>query len=605
MSKIKIFLASSKELAEERVKFVTEINSKNKVWYQKDLFLHLDMWEDLTGRMSQTRSQDEYNEAVKKSDLFVLVVFTKVGIFSAEEFTAAFGQFKETNKPFIYIYFKENQNAEDPSVTIFKQLLKELGHFSCYFSDFNDLWNKFNKELEGLEDNNFIKRPLIVVSGNQNLVITQVNDNRITINYNGAVQEIKNELTALKEFLLQNQIQTIQATDKTYPIHDLNETTFGLLTGRKPFNELLTKRILTALQDFSPDAKNLLDSVRDFRVPWETQKNPGNSAREIIKRSFDGFIGIQLRRLFAIGIDPFSREKHRNYLEMCLITCKRTLQLLCYILISELWNKKIENPDQYQFNAAQKQMLRKFFEIVFEMNIDDYFQLFLKLYAIFDEYQIEFPLSELGELRNHVLPNSSFAHAINTLQTLSEKFDNNTDTQLDCFEAEIQITEMLVTLVFLAKYKMNSIKDLDHVHVRNKSPFYIHHYAKIKEVTESNINAERVNCTDDTVNTDSILLFKERYQESISLFPFILDYNALTFELGTKLCFYSYFTSDDESLNYHFFDDNSEQNIVDGIEEPINMNDIMKDKEGRKKYKFHIACEQFRSAKKALLGSPE
>ena len=150
MKKIKLFLASSNELKNEREKFEIEINRKNKTWIDKQVFLHLDIWEDLTARMSATRSQDEYNIKVKEADLFVLLAYSKIGMYTAEEFETAFGAFRSTRKPFIFTYFKNIDSGTDSSLQLFKDKLKNLGHFYSPYSEFNDLWNQFNKELDRL-----------------------------------------------------------------------------------------------------------------------------------------------------------------------------------------------------------------------------------------------------------------------------------------------------------------------------------------------------------------------------------------------------------------------------------------------------------------------
>ena len=107
MKKIKIFLASSNELKPEREKFEIEIYRKCKTWFDKGVFLHLDIWEDMSARMSMTGSQSEYNKFVKEADLFVFL------------------------------------------------------DFYANFNDGNDLWNQFNKELDRLEADGFTenKRP--------------------------------------------------------------------------------------------------------------------------------------------------------------------------------------------------------------------------------------------------------------------------------------------------------------------------------------------------------------------------------------------------------------------------------------------------------------
>jgi hypothetical protein len=115
----KIFLASSAELKEDRGEFEVFISRKNKDWVAKGVFLELVIWEDFLDAMSQTRLQDEYDKAIRESDLFVMLFWTKVGQYTEEEFETAFGQFKTTNKPFIFTYFKDaeisvaNANKKD------------------------------------------------------------------------------------------------------------------------------------------------------------------------------------------------------------------------------------------------------------------------------------------------------------------------------------------------------------------------------------------------------------------------------------------------------------------------------------------------------------
>jgi hypothetical protein len=120
MKKTKLFLASSKELKPEREQFELEIYRKCKAWFDKDIFLHLDIWEDLSARMSVDGSQAEYNKYVQAADLFVLLAHNKVGMYTAAEFETAFGQFESTKKPFIFTYFKTDPASPDASLDQFK-----------------------------------------------------------------------------------------------------------------------------------------------------------------------------------------------------------------------------------------------------------------------------------------------------------------------------------------------------------------------------------------------------------------------------------------------------------------------------------------------------
>ena len=61
---LKIFLASSAELKDDREKFELFISRKNDTLQEKGFFIKLEKWEDFIDAMSRTRLQDEYNKAV-------------------------------------------------------------------------------------------------------------------------------------------------------------------------------------------------------------------------------------------------------------------------------------------------------------------------------------------------------------------------------------------------------------------------------------------------------------------------------------------------------------------------------------------------------------
>jgi hypothetical protein len=98
MKKITLFLASSEELKTGRVQFEIDIYRKCKAWFERGIFLHLDIWEDLSARMAADGSQSEYNKKVQAAELFILLVYSKVGMYTGEEFATANRQFNSTQK---------------------------------------------------------------------------------------------------------------------------------------------------------------------------------------------------------------------------------------------------------------------------------------------------------------------------------------------------------------------------------------------------------------------------------------------------------------------------------------------------------------------------
>lgn len=197
MSKKKIFLASSKELKDDRKEFVILINSKNKEWHDKGVFLELIIWEDFLDAVSRTRLQDEYNKAILGSDIFVMLFFTRVGKYTEEEFTTAFGQFQATNKPFIFTYFKDapvntgNLNKDTLRLLDFKEKLGELGHFFTSYKNVEELQLKFSQQLEKLVAAKFIQ--FDQVDGNEKTAKKQVsNKSKVKGNNNITIQGTDN-----------------------------------------------------------------------------------------------------------------------------------------------------------------------------------------------------------------------------------------------------------------------------------------------------------------------------------------------------------------------------------------------------------------------------
>ncbi len=151
---IKIFLASSKELKEDREQFEIFINRKNKEYIKQGIFLELVIWEDFLDAMSAICLQDEYNKAIKECDVVISLFKTKVGQYTEEEVMTAWKTFKQKGKPLIYTYFKEFTISSNEinlehfkSLNNFKNKLGELGHFYTIYKNIEELKYKFSEQL--------------------------------------------------------------------------------------------------------------------------------------------------------------------------------------------------------------------------------------------------------------------------------------------------------------------------------------------------------------------------------------------------------------------------------------------------------------------------
>jgi internalin A len=155
---LKIFLASSSELIEDRDAFDLYFRQQNDRLRKHGIYLEIVRWENFLDAMSETRLQDEYNKAVTACDIFVSLFFSKIGKYAEEEFNTAHQQFLGTKKPLIYTFFKNApQNMDEigdeiVSLLDFKKKLTSLGHFYTSYDNIEHLKRQFKDQLENLTE---------------------------------------------------------------------------------------------------------------------------------------------------------------------------------------------------------------------------------------------------------------------------------------------------------------------------------------------------------------------------------------------------------------------------------------------------------------------
>ncbi|MGR8979129.1 MAG: COR domain-containing protein [Gammaproteobacteria bacterium] len=158
---IKIFLASSSELKEDRDAFDLYFRQQNDRLRKQGVYLEIVRWENFLDAMSETRLQDEYNREVKACDIFVSLFFSKTGKYTGEEFDTAHRQFLAAGKPLIYTFFKNAPRKmgdigdEILSLLDFKKKLSQLGHFYTGYDNIEHLKRQFTDQLNKLMEKGF------------------------------------------------------------------------------------------------------------------------------------------------------------------------------------------------------------------------------------------------------------------------------------------------------------------------------------------------------------------------------------------------------------------------------------------------------------------
>ena len=167
MKTIKIFLASSEELTDDCNAFGNLVRRLDKIYEKRGIRIELFEWEDYDAAYNNRRKQDEYNDQIKASDMFLALFHTKAGKFTIEEFDIATEEFKKHASPKVYTYCKDLQEGEleSPELIEFKQrLFEELGHYWCRYNNRDSMQLHFVMQLQLVETSGSVD-PLKVEDG--------------------------------------------------------------------------------------------------------------------------------------------------------------------------------------------------------------------------------------------------------------------------------------------------------------------------------------------------------------------------------------------------------------------------------------------------------
>ncbi|MCU0444578.1 MAG: hypothetical protein MUE85_06630 [Microscillaceae bacterium] len=444
----------------------------------------------------------------------------------------------------------------------------------------------------------------------ENIIIQTVNENNLTLNVNGEIQQIQNELTDLKELLKNRQVQNIQYADKIYNIAHINEANFGLLTGKQAFNEILTRKLIEAIQPYSVDAKILLDYMTKQQISdWASQEKYAKKAKEILAYSFVGVIGMQISHLIGIGNNKNlkAEDKIVPYIEKCLYLARYSLDLLGFALVSKLWD--IQKNQTIQLTPSQTDHLQAFFGRRFEPDLLEQLAFMQALHAAFMRNQLPLPLPELQNWQSQWTNESTFYQACQKLQKL-KKLASDKYTFVECAEAEAVLSQLMAELSFLANYKMASIKKVGYKYLRNTDPHFIHNYIQLGFDQKANPDIEKYRYTREDIATDTVLIYQgDNYATSLNLFPFVIDYNALTFEQGPKIYFYqSLDFKDKNTLEYILLKDDEVKSLdfQDILHQPnLDWNELVGNAEKLKSLNLDHVILQFRAAEAGLLAQAQ
>lgn len=111
-----MFIASSiNDFHDERMEIGALVQQLNSRFVRQGEYLKLNMCEDMSDAIAadeKNRKQEEYNRAIRRSRLFILLADRNVGEYTVEELFVADAQHEETGDPYICIFIKKREGEE-------------------------------------------------------------------------------------------------------------------------------------------------------------------------------------------------------------------------------------------------------------------------------------------------------------------------------------------------------------------------------------------------------------------------------------------------------------------------------------------------------------
>ena len=290
MRSIKIFLASSEELTDDRNAFGNLVRRLDRIYESRGIRIKLVEWEDLDAAYNYRRKQDEYNDKIKASDMFLALFHMKAGRFTIEEFDVATEEFRKHASPKVYVYCKDLQSGEQETAELkeFKRkLFEEMGHYWSRYNNRDSMQLHFVMQLQLVETNGFVERlkvedGMVVLDG---MPIARM-DNLQFAAGNEAYCKMNAELAALPEL-----IEKARSRAEKYP--DDEDLLDDLQQKLNRYNSLK--------EEFAQLQKALFETARRITIMQQERVN------DMLRRAIEAFENGNLERANTI-LDEIAQE---------------------------------------------------------------------------------------------------------------------------------------------------------------------------------------------------------------------------------------------------------------------------------------------------------
>ena len=283
MKTIKIFLASSEELKDERLEMTDLVSRLNQTFKGRGIQLELKRWEYLDSSMGDLRKQDEYNNVLRECDICLVLFWRRFGSYTGEELDVAYQCYKNKHKPEkIYVFFK---NPDDDDVTTeLKEFTKSYekrygGHFFNKFLTVDTLKLEFLLQFELYQKDQLGEKAIEVRNEHvyvDNEMVADLNNIPFAANNEG----FKKRQTELKELEQEIEKKRKELDEKNAALQLAKDQQANLpdVAGLQMFVDMAQK----AVTETEDGLQELLNSKNQLKDEFEReQQNLFNTARRM------------------------------------------------------------------------------------------------------------------------------------------------------------------------------------------------------------------------------------------------------------------------------------------------------------------------------------
>jgi formylglycine-generating enzyme required for sulfatase activity/translation elongation factor P/translation initiation factor 5A len=155
MTPIKIFLASSNDLQEERNAIELMVSRENEKIESTGVKFKVVRWEQLLQAFQPKRVQDFFNKEMLECQVMIALFYNRLGKFTLEEFQTAVNSFKQGKNPrYIVVFFKPVRVSIDEiddqilKIKALKQNIEQHEQIYCTYENLDELKNKLKEQMD-------------------------------------------------------------------------------------------------------------------------------------------------------------------------------------------------------------------------------------------------------------------------------------------------------------------------------------------------------------------------------------------------------------------------------------------------------------------------